>query len=108
MLKSWNEVIGDGRAGLYGENWINAAAILIEGKIHWHARHHLIIQDLAEKRLLTKPASKQNLANQGFRLNNGDFIDRVKGLELAKQNGQFAGPDYRTELFSEDLWVFKE
>lgn len=50
------------------------------------------------------PKPVTNGAIQGFVLENGEFIDRVEGLELAKENGQYKPKYERNQLYSEDLW----
>ena len=49
-----------------------------------------------------KPVTKN--AIQGFILDDGDFVDRSVGLEIAKKNGQYKPKYVRGKLFSEDLW----
>lgn len=49
-----------------------------------------------------KPVTKD--ATQGFILADGEFVDRLEGLEIAKENGQYKPKYVRNQLFSEDLW----
>ena len=107
--KYWFEVIKSGMAGEYGEKWIQAAAIIVNGKIRYHARHHLILQELNNTKFYGPqsfgPASKYQIGEQGFMLQDGSFIDRVEAYKLALQNGQYRGAGSVTgKLHSEDLW----
>jgi hypothetical protein len=43
---------------------------------------------------------------QGFLTSRGNFVDRVEGLKIAKENNQLLHPDTHrgTDLYSEDLY----
>lgn len=105
----WGEVIQAGMDGKYGPKWIKAAAIIVNGKIRYHARHHLVLQGLNETKpsglQSFGPASKYQIGEQGFMLQDGSFIDRFEAYKLALQNGQHRGAGSVTgKLYSEDLW----
>lgn len=63
-------------------------------------RHHNLIA-----RLSACGYGPEALADQGFRTNKREFVDRVEGLAIAKAAGQIkkkvGNPD---ELYSEDIW----
>lgn len=41
---------------------------------------------------------------QGFLTEEGEFVDRLRGAEMALSNGQVPALRWPPELFSEDLW----
>jgi hypothetical protein len=106
--KYWGDVLLDGANGKYGEKWIKAAALVVNGKIRVHARHHLILLELDAEQKKT-PGLKYRVSAQGFMLQDGGFIDRVEALQLASQNGQLRNKNrIGDRLFSEDLWDYSE
>ena len=82
---------------------ITGSAIRSEGdSFYWLLkpnRHHNVIALMAECGEKT-PISGE----QGFLLDNGEFIGRVEARELALKTGQCKNPRHQTLLFSEDLW----
>lgn len=42
--------------------------------------------------------------NQGFLTDSGEFVDRKKAFEIAKEAGQLIGHQETNELYTEDLW----
>lgn len=104
---SWYEVNKLGIEGKFGPRWIKAAAIqLPNGKILYHSRHHLIIQDDVAHQKKLGNTNKIDRSNQGFLLNTGQFLDRKQALELAISNGQITEKKYNQyNLFSEELWT---
>ena len=99
----WNQVIAAGEEGKFGPKWIMLAAIKIGDKIRYDTRHHLIIQELAKNRKLANEP-KPDYSNQGFLLNNGEFISREEAKLLSISNGQLTKPSSSPRLYSEDLW----
>lgn len=87
---------------------IVGVAIMYDGEMYELPRpnrHHNVIRLIKE----TNGVGIKGPDVQGFVLDNGDFINRRDGMELAKLNGQlnrkqgaefYQGPD----LYSEDLW----
>lgn len=46
----------------------------------------------------------RKLCDQGFYTSKGRFVDRVEGLRVARECGQFESTEYKRILFSEDLY----
>lgn len=54
--------------------------------------------------LRLKPPMLSGFFDQGFYTEDGNFLDRVKALTLAKKNGLKTDKEEGQYLFSEDLW----
>ena len=87
---------------------ITSAAILFtlkNGKTHLRTgpRHVLVRDDFHSERIRN---GWPNIAGEeeGFYTRSGQFLDRTKAMDLARENGQLRRPTTRTELNSEDLW----
>lgn len=81
---------------------IVGVAIDYKGKIYElpkPARHPDIIKYIHEE-----TGDLNIFGNQGFITDNGEFLDRKKGLEYAISSGQIKDAKKRGLLFSEDLW----
>jgi hypothetical protein len=53
--------------------------------------------------MATKKISTQG-CEQGFYIENGDFINRSIAVKFAFRSGQCVDPQWGSELFSEDVW----
>jgi len=93
-----------GRGGERGGGERIAAAAIKRGDVVWQLpapnRHHNVIHLMAESGLPT-PIS----GVQGFVTDGGRFVDRVEGLQIAKDAGQIIRECGDTsQLYSENLW----
>lgn len=82
-----------------------AAAILVDGKIHWSrppARHPDLLK-VIQASGIKEPADGYE---QGFLLSDGSYADRSRAWEVAEAAGQLLMRDRQRPgmLFSEDLW----
>ena len=80
---------------------IKEAAILYNGIIYTGRRHHNIINEMRTKYLIL---DKQAVRNQGFITDDGQFVDRIIGAELAIKSGQIQKLKWPPNLYSEDLY----
>jgi hypothetical protein len=82
---------------------IHAVAIRRQGVIYTlprPARHHDVIAFMAGDCGMPTPITGE----QGFLTQIGEFVDRLRGAEIAVSSGQVAELQWPPSLFSEDLW----
>ncbi len=82
-----------------------AAAIRIKDRVYslpQPARHHDVISDM---RCNQGVRGKQDQTwEQGFVLNDGQFVNRKQAAYIARRNAQIAALKWPPNLYSEDLW----
>ena len=76
------------------------SAITQDGKIYTGRRHHNVIADMVNTHKLPIPIKGE----QGFVDENGKFLDRLEGADLALKSGQIQKLSWPPNLYSEDLW----